>query len=410
MRKMAYVVTVSSIEPIEGKDRIVYIGFKENTYKVIAKKGVKVGDKLAYFEVDSILPVRNEFEFLRGKCFKQNLNGFKISAMKMFGLYSMGITFTLEDLGLKNSLKPETDLTEILNIRKFEPEDDQTPKENKDINIFKKFLYKHRNLFFKFKILRPIGRLLFVKKKDYKTFPLDLIMKSDENNLSNNKFFFDNKTKGFYATIKIEGQSVTLTYRPSKKEFNIFGRNTLGTANHFSYFKSFNSKEKIADFLKKNGIKEAIAIQGEFISNKVQNGIYGIGDGFYVFKVTIGGKVLSYHDMMKVCESIGYTSVPLFIMKEKDTIKDTFKNIEALQDIVEHIWFKVGTNPIEFVIEEEYEKMCKELGIENSFSFKKKKELEKSKDFHRSEGLVLRDLQQNSFSFKVKSLEYQLKN
>lgn len=410
MRKMAYVVTVNSIEPIEGKDRIVYIGFKENTYKVIAKKDVQVGDKLAYFEVDSILPVRNEFEFLRDKCFKQNLNGFKISAMKMFGLYSMGITFPLEELGLKNSLKSETDLTKILNIRKFEPEGDQTPKENKDLNIFKKFLYKHRSLFFKFKILRPIGKLLFAKKKEYKTFPLDLIMKSDEDNLSNNKSFFENKANGFYATIKIEGQSVTLTYRPSKKEFNIFGRNTIGTADHFSYFKSLKIEEKISGFLKKNNIKDAIAIQGEFISNKIQNGIYGIGEGFYVFKITIGGKVLSYNDMMRVCESIRLTSVPLFIMREKDTIKDTFKNIESLQDIVEHIWFKVGTNPIEFVIEEEYEKKCKELGIESSFSFKKKKELEKSKEFHRSEGLVLRDLQQNSFSFKVKSLEYQLKN
>ena len=100
MRNMAYVVTVKDVKPIEGKDRIEYVSFKENDYSVIAQKGLKTNDKVVYIEVDSILPVNKKFEFLRSRCFKESLNGFLIKAMKMNGLYSFGIVFKPEDLGL----------------------------------------------------------------------------------------------------------------------------------------------------------------------------------------------------------------------------------------------------------------------------------------------------------------------
>src|SRR5574344_932281 len=82
-REMAYVVTVNKIDPIEGKDRIVYAHFAENGYGVICDKSFSEGDKAVYFEVDSVLPVRPEFEFLRKRCYKENLNGFLIKNMKM---------------------------------------------------------------------------------------------------------------------------------------------------------------------------------------------------------------------------------------------------------------------------------------------------------------------------------------
>ncbi len=40
MRKMAYTVTVSNVTPIEGKDKIQIINFKENGYNVIASKEI----------------------------------------------------------------------------------------------------------------------------------------------------------------------------------------------------------------------------------------------------------------------------------------------------------------------------------------------------------------------------------
>ena len=83
MRKMAYIVKVTETIPIEGKDRIQIIKNGQNNYSVIGSKDIKIGDMMVYFEVDSILPVKPEFEFLRAKCYKPSLNGFLIKNMKI---------------------------------------------------------------------------------------------------------------------------------------------------------------------------------------------------------------------------------------------------------------------------------------------------------------------------------------
>ena len=80
---MAYIATIKDVAPIQGKDRIQYVSFNENGYGVIADKSFSVGDKVVYIEVDAILPVKPQFEFLRKRCFKEELNGFLIKNMKM---------------------------------------------------------------------------------------------------------------------------------------------------------------------------------------------------------------------------------------------------------------------------------------------------------------------------------------
>ena len=127
---MGYGVTVKDVKPIEGKDRIVYVSFKENEYSVIAQKGIQPNDKLVYVEVDSILPLEKQYEFLKSKCYKESLKGYLIKGMKMCGLYSFGLVFKAQDLNLKE-ITPNKDYTDILKIRKYEPEDDKSPVENK---------------------------------------------------------------------------------------------------------------------------------------------------------------------------------------------------------------------------------------------------------------------------------------
>lgn len=56
MRNMAYVCTIKEIADIEGKDRIKYIHLNENGYGIIGSNTFAVGEKVAYIEVDSILP------------------------------------------------------------------------------------------------------------------------------------------------------------------------------------------------------------------------------------------------------------------------------------------------------------------------------------------------------------------
>src|SRR3954454_13460288 len=69
MRSLASIQAVNAIEPIPNADAIEKI--RVLGWWVVAKKGEHVqGDKLVYCEIDSLLPERPEFEFLRASSFK----------------------------------------------------------------------------------------------------------------------------------------------------------------------------------------------------------------------------------------------------------------------------------------------------------------------------------------------------
>ena len=69
MRKLASIQEICWTAPIEGKDRIELAGVLG--WQVIVVKGeYKVGDKVIFVEIDSVLPERPEFEFLRSKKFR----------------------------------------------------------------------------------------------------------------------------------------------------------------------------------------------------------------------------------------------------------------------------------------------------------------------------------------------------
>lgn len=87
MRKLASIKTVSDIMPIEGKDRIV-LAMIDGWSVIVKKDEFNIGDKCVYVEIDSVLPERPEFEFLRK-------NNFRIKTMKMAGCISSGICFPL---------------------------------------------------------------------------------------------------------------------------------------------------------------------------------------------------------------------------------------------------------------------------------------------------------------------------
>jgi RNA ligase (TIGR02306 family) len=70
MRKLASVQRIKEILPIEGADAIELAIV--NGWKVVVGKtvGHKVGDLAVYCEIDSVLPERPEFEFLRDRNFR----------------------------------------------------------------------------------------------------------------------------------------------------------------------------------------------------------------------------------------------------------------------------------------------------------------------------------------------------
>lgn len=99
IRKLASVRKIAAIDPIEGADRIVCATV--DGWKLVTQKSnnFQPGDLVVYFEIDSFLPVREEFEFLRPSCFKSTKHlgdGFRIKTIKLKGQVSQGLILPLD--------------------------------------------------------------------------------------------------------------------------------------------------------------------------------------------------------------------------------------------------------------------------------------------------------------------------
>jgi len=392
---MAYICSISKIEQMEGKDKIAYAHFNENGYGVICDKSFTEGEKIIYCEVDSILPVRKEFEFLRNRCYKDKLNGFLIKNMKMKDsngtpYYSNGIIFHVDELFDTNEkFKVGQDVTEKLEVRKYEPEDDASPIPEKK-SFIKDFLLRH-------KCTRWLGKILFFKRKAGKgDFPTEYISKSDEDNIQNNKQWFDKfKHTGCYITTKLEGQSETILFLPKHKklgEYRVYGRNSIGSEAMWKLASKISADKKLKQAFKDT--HKIYAIQGERTCPEVQKGIYKNGEHFNVYKVkdVLNGETLGYNEMTDFCIEYGFECVPILVILPLG-FETMFKSIEEMQEFVEHQWFKVGSV---------------KTGAPNFDD----RDLDKGQNYskpemHRQEGIVIRGLN-NEFSFKCKSNEYKI--
>lgn len=74
MRQLASIKEVKDILPIEGKDRIE-LAIVDAWNVIIKKDEFKVGDKCIYVEIDSVMPDRPEFDFLREGVVCRTLDG-----------------------------------------------------------------------------------------------------------------------------------------------------------------------------------------------------------------------------------------------------------------------------------------------------------------------------------------------
>ena len=171
-RKLASIRVISELVPIEGADKIELAQI--DGWQVVVKKGdFSPGDHCVYFEIDSFLPIRPEFEFLRASSFKEHPElgqGFRLKTIKLRGQVSQGLALPYSIIsnfaswdddtdcytnGLVNVLpRPGEDLTELIGVKKWEtpipaqlagtikgafpsfiPKTDQERVQNMDLNI-----------------------------------------------------------------------------------------------------------------------------------------------------------------------------------------------------------------------------------------------------------------------------------
>ena len=106
MRTLASIQKIKDITPIQGADRIE-LAHVLGWQCVVQKGKFRTGDPCVYFEVDSFLPIRPEFEFLRSSSYRKSDllgEGFRLKTMKFRGEISQGLVMTVSETltGIRN--------------------------------------------------------------------------------------------------------------------------------------------------------------------------------------------------------------------------------------------------------------------------------------------------------------------
>jgi RNA ligase (TIGR02306 family) len=241
-RKLASIQVIADIRPIEGADAIEVA--RINNWDVVVAKNVghKVGDHVVYCEIDSFLPVREEFEFLRKSSFKRmgDQEGFRLKTIRLRGQVSQGLILPMSVFGDFGWTAYEgLDVTEKLGIVKYEP---------------------------------PIPAELAGKVRG--NFP-GFLRKTDEErvqNLTKDYAKWVEEGLDFYVTEKLDGSSAT--FYLNGDVFGVCSRNLDLEETEGNTFWKVARELKLEEKLRENG--RNLAIQGELIGEGIQGNPYKI--------------------------------------------------------------------------------------------------------------------------------------
>jgi RNA ligase (TIGR02306 family) len=297
-RKLASIKTITNIRPIEGADKIELASVGGWNVVVAKDVGHKVGDLVVYCEIDSFLPIREEFEFLRKNSYRKMLDreGFRLKTITMLNQVSQGLILPLHILPFGETYHDGQDVTEILGIVKWEP---------------------------------PIpAELQGEVKGDFPAF----IFKTDEErvqNLENELPSIRNSGKTFYATEKLEGTSSTFYIRDG--EFGICSRNLEFLETEKNTFwrvaREIDLERKMGSFQKN------FALQGELIGEGIQGNPYKIKGQtvrfFNAFDIDTS-KHLDLERFKWVISYLGLETVP--ILDENFIIPETISELLDIAD------------------------------------------------------------------------------
>lgn len=335
MRDLANIVTVESVQKMFEKDRIVAARFVQNGFEAIVPSTVKVGDTLAFIQEGSILPEIEVWEFLRKRCYSEKEKGFIIRPMTMGAkdyngekgerVKSWGLAVSLEELPIDKNvlskLKAGDDITDLLNIRKYEPVEDASPTRGDSKKSYPKWVKFCLGHF----LTRWIGRIWQKRHQNSAGgFPSQIVSKSDETCVQNMKYVLERfKDSEVYTSVKMEGQSFTVV--PSFKGKKLKGayvcsRNNAYTLEDKSLFWEMMRQYDIVNKYKRvyKDIGKIYVFQGEQVGPGIQDNIYDFTKNYwYVFTVKDykTGKQLPLEEAIKVSEMFGLRFVPIL---EKD--------------------------------------------------------------------------------------------
>lgn len=344
-RQLATIREIAELQPIEGADRIEHA--RVDGWWCIVKKGeFKVGDPCVYFEIDSVLPAAPWSAFMeRSK--------YRVKTMKMRGVLSQGLALPVDAFqdewsfewktgprGLRLGGNEGQDLTEILGVKKYDPDAHKAMKSNRfpikmeEVEgqdymgsvglVFKATTPAFRQLggvgytkesaiealrkeVAEFRGVEPEAITLYehVRDPNLGDWPEELT-KTDEPRIQNSAGLlreFSGKT--VRATVKLDGMSAT--YWKDKGRVRVFSRN-------FEILEDDGGPywEIAKRFQGMLGVRDGAVVQGEICGPGVQGNKLELPRlQFFVFNAfTFEGGTLEPCDSQRVIDFLGCSHVP----------------------------------------------------------------------------------------------------
>lgn len=381
-RKLASIQEIADIQPIKNADRIVTA--RVLGWDIVVKKDeFNIGDKVVFFEIDSFLPLEDKYAFL-GETRNNPIaeitggrkEGYRVHTIKLRNQISQGLILgftSFPDLDLA-TLPLGTDLTEMLNIEKFDrPEVDGT-----------------------------LGRAKGI-------YPSHIVSQTDELRVqSRNDLADDLKGQAFYTSLKYDGTSVTLIKQDG--EITIASRNNTlldGSLVH-ELFKSSTTWDKIKNY------PSDFAIQGELYGPGLHSNRVGVTQKrFAVFNYVLNHNRQSLAETIEITNELGLEMVDLEIVsgptKDLDTIKSAIKSYNKGRSALTNkndLDYGLAAMPLPKFLTKSYDWTIPE-------AIKLSEALHYHQNGQRAEGMVVRNIHpshSNEISFKVLNNKYLLKN
>lgn len=255
-RKLVSVRKIGALRPIPNADAIDVAEI--DGWEVVVKKGeFAQGDTCAYFEIDSFLPIRPEFEFLRKGCYKKfedGTEGFRLRTIKLRGQISQGLALPLAGLLAADYFDfvggPQVgdDITDAIGVTKYDP---------------------------------PCAAVISGDARG--VFP-SFIRKTDQERIQNlfNKLKEECADMEFEVSVKLDGSSMTVYLNAD--DYGVCSRNlNMSETGGNTMWKIARDSGLISAL---QGYGRNIAIQGEIIGPGIQKNPEKLhAPGFYVFDV-----------------------------------------------------------------------------------------------------------------------------
>jgi RNA ligase (TIGR02306 family) len=281
MRKLASIQRIWKIEPIEGADRIE-LAHVLGWQCVVNKGQFQPMDTGVYFEIDSFLPIRTEFEFMRFSSYKKTDvmgEGFRLRTMRFRGQISQGLLLPVSQFPeIAGNADVGDDVTELLGVRKWEIEERATTGGT------------------------VVG-----------TLPYD-IPHTDETRVQEDPELIQAFAGlEYYISTKMDGSSHSVGI--DENGFHVSGHNYEykddGSSDFFNLVNAREYKAKMEAFMTKENLT-TLTIQGELCAPGIQkNRLRLTKPEWYVFTIRENGKRVGLNRMLEICGALGMEHVPV---------------------------------------------------------------------------------------------------